>query len=588
MTFFAAAALAAVTWYPAPDWVDRPDPVASVHARKGGRIRFNGASAPESNNAYIDTSSYTSMMFSMMYLPLISTDSETLEFTPCVAKKWSVSDDWNEYTFVIDERATWSDGRPVSASDVKWTFDAVMDRKSNSGPYKTMLGCFESPEILDSDSERPLKIRFRKKGNTPRNWRDIMHCGTFWILPRHAFEGKDFNKLDFLGAPSGGPYMISKVDDNVETVYSRVKTWWRKDFPSCRHVYNFDEIVLRYYAENENGFFALMKNMIDVYPVYSARLWVQSANGKAYDRNWLLKRRVTNHEPVGYQGFAMNMRNFPFDDVRVRKAMAKLIDRVMMNRTMMYNEYFMQNSFFSDLYDEEHPCRNELLLFDSEGAAKLLKEAGFSKNPETGILEKDGRQFVFRFLTREQNNDKFLVHFKTALENLGIRMHIERKDFTSWMKDMDDFNFQMTWSAMGASIFRNPEIMWLSSEADRKTSGNYTGFKSEEVDRLIAEEKSMMTVAERNAAYREIDRLIAAEHPYAFLWNISAKRLIYWNKFGMPDTVLSRYSNEEAVLSYWWFDPDKDEELREAQKRNAFLPIVPVEVDFDQKFKKAK
>lgn len=588
MTFFAAAALAAVTWYPAPDWVDRPDPVASVHAKKGGRIRFNGASAPESNNAYIDTSSYTSMMFSMMYLPLISTDSETLEFTPCVAKKWAVSDDWNEYTFVIDERATWSDGRPVSALDVKWTFDAIMDRKSNSGPYKTMLGGFESPEILDADTDRPLTVKFRKKGSTPRNWRDLMHCGTFWILPRHAFEGKDFNKLDFLGAPAGGPYMISKVDENVETVYSRVKTWWRKDLPSCRHVYNFDEIVMRYYAENENGFFALMKNMIDVYPVYSARLWVQSANGKAYDRNWILKRRVTNHEPVGYQGFAMNMRNFPFDDVRVRKAMAKLVDRVMMNRTMMYNEYFMQNSFYGDLYDEEHPCPNELVLFDSEGAAELLKEAGFSKNPETGVLEKDGRPFVFKFLTREQNNDKFLVHFKTALENLGIKMHIERKDFTSWMKDMDDFNFQMTWSAMGASIFRNPEIFWLSSEADRKTSGNYTGFRSEEVDRIIAAEKSMMTVAERNAAYREIDRLVSAEHPYAFLWNISAKRLIYWNKFGMPDTILSRYSNEEAVLSYWWFDADKDEELRDAQKRNAFLPKVPVEVDFDKKFKKAK
>jgi microcin C transport system substrate-binding protein len=315
---------------------------------------------------------------------------------------------------------------------------------------------------------------------------------------------------------------------------------------------------------------------------------VQSANGKAYDRNWILKRRVTNHEPVGYQGFAMNMRNFPFDDVRVRKAMAKLVDRVMMNRTMMYNEYFMQNSFYGDLYDEEHPCPNELVLFDSEGAAELLKEAGFSKNPETGVLEKDGRPFVFKFLTREQNNDKFLVHFKTALENLGIRMHIERKDFTSWMKDMDDFNFQMTWSSMGASIFRNPEIFWLSSEADRKTSGNYTGFRSEEVDRIIAAEKSMMTVAERNAAYREIDRLVSAEHPYAFLWNISAKRLIYWNKFGMPDTILSRYSNEEAVLSYWWFDADKDEELRDAQKRNAFLPKVPVEVDFDQKFKKAK
>ena len=165
MTFFAAAALAAVTWYPAPDWVDRPDPVASVHARKGGRIRFYGASAPNSHNAYVDTSSYTAMMFSLMYMPLISTDSETMEFVPALAKKWSVSDDGREFTFVLDERAVWSDSHPVSALDVKWTFDTLLDSKTHSGSWKMILGDFFSPEILDADSDRPMTVRFRKKGN---------------------------------------------------------------------------------------------------------------------------------------------------------------------------------------------------------------------------------------------------------------------------------------------------------------------------------------------------------------------------------------------------------------------------------------
>jgi microcin C transport system substrate-binding protein len=171
---------------------------------------------------------------------------------------------------------------------------------------------------------------------------------------------------------------------------------------------------------------------------------------------------------------------------------------------------------------------------------------------------------------------------------MGIKMNIIRKDFANWMKDMDEFNFQMTWSAMGATIFRNPELMWLSSEADRKQSGNYPGFKSEEVDRLIAEEKSVMSISERNRIYRRIDKLITEQHPYAFLWNISAKRLIYWNKFGMPDTVLSRYSDEEAVLTYWWYDNDKAQELHAAKRNNAFLPSVTMEVDFDAKIGKNK
>jgi hypothetical protein len=56
----------------------------------------------------------------------------------------------------------------------------------------------------------------------------------------------------------------------------------------------------------------------------------------------------------------------------------------------------------------------------------------------------------------------------------------------------------------------------------------------------------------------------------------------------MPDTVLSRYSDEESVLSYWWYDPDKAEELERAKSKGAFLPSVPVEVDYDKKIGKAQ
>ncbi len=586
--FLAALILSAMTWHPAADWVESPDPVASVHAKKGGVLRFYGASAPKSLNAYTDNNTYTSMMFSLMFAQLISTDSYTKEFVPYVAKRWGVSDCGREFVFVIDENAKWSDGTPVSAHDVKWTFDTVVSPKSDSGPWKTILGDFESPVILDAHKERPLEIRFRKRGGSTRNWRDLINCGTFWILPKHAFENQDFNKLDFLNAPVGGPYYVSRIEEQVETEYSRVKTWWKADSPSCKYLYNFDKLLLRYFINNENGFAALKKRSLDVYPVYSARLWAKGSKGKAFDRNWIVKRYVSNHEPVGYQGFVMNMRSFPFDDVRVRKAMAKLIDRVMMNRTMMYNAYFMQFSFFSDLYNEEHPSKNEKVLFDPKGAAALLAEAGFKKNPVTGVLEKDGRPFKFNFLSRNAGDDKFLVHFNAALKDLGIEMSIIRKDFANWMKDMDEFNFQMTWSSMSASVFRNPELIWRSSEADRKQSNNFAGFKSAKVDELLAKEKLLTTFEERNAVYREIDKLVTEQHPYAFLWNIGAKRLVFWNKFGMPDTVLSKYNDEEDVLAYWWYDPDKVEEFENAVKNDGFLPAGKVEVDFDKVMKKRK
>ncbi|MBQ6136469.1 MAG: ABC transporter substrate-binding protein [Kiritimatiellae bacterium] len=573
-------AAADMAWFPAGGWTERPDPVASPRARKGGTIRFNGANPPKSLNAYVDNNSYTRMMFSLMYEPLLADGQSELDFEPCLARRWGVSDDGREFVFEIDPAARWSDGVPVTADDVKWTFDTVTAPASGTGPWKLVLGRFESPEVVDR-----LTVRFRRKGDAPRDWRHLGCCGQFWVLPKHAFEGRDFNALELVGAPVGGAYRLRRVDEQVEAEYERVPGWWRGDRPSCRGTCNFDRIVMRYYAENENAFEALRKRKIDVYPVYSARIMSAETHGERFDRNWILRRRVRNHNPVGFQGFAMNMRRWPFDDRRVRTAMAKLVDRETMNRTMMCGEYFLQRSFYQDVYDDGHPCGNPLFLYDPDGAARLLAEAGFAKDPKTGNLAKGGREFRFTFLSRSPMEDKFLSLFDSALRRLGIGMEIVRKDFAEWMRDMDSFNFDMTWQSWGAGRIKSPETAWLSSEADRRQSDNTVGFKSAEVDRLIEAEKSMDSASERLAAYREIDRLVAEEVPFAFLWNIDHTRLLYWNKFGMPDTVLPKYSNEEGVLTHWWYDEDRARELDEAVAGRKCLPDVPVEVDYDAAMK---
>lgn len=553
-----------LTWYPATNWVDTIDPVADPNARKGGVIRFNGSQPPKSFNAYVDNNAYTRMLFELMYDNLIGIDTQTLEFVPALARRWAISADGNHYVFEIDDHAYWSDGVKVTSADVKWTFDAVMDRKNDTGPWKSILADFESPRIIDERT-----VWFTKKPGSVKNWRDIQHCGMFSIMPKHAFERYDFNKLDLVGAPVGGAYKIVRAMEQVETEFERVKTWWRKDFPSCKNVCNFDRIVVRYYADNENAFEALKKRAIDVYPVYTARIMKSRTREDVFYRNHIVKRIVRNHRPCGFQGFAMNMRRKPFDDLRVRQAISHLIDRKMMNETMMDNAYFLLNSYWTDIYDKEHPCRNKFYEFDLEEAKRLLKEAGY----ENG--------FSFTFLSRSATEDKFLMVFNEALKKCNITMKIERKDFAGWMRDVNAFSFDMTWASYGDSIFKNPETMWLSSEADRSGSNNATGFKSEEVDAIIKAEKEFETAAERNAAYRRIDELIAAQCPYAFLWQTDTRRLLYWNKFGMPAAILGKYSDEDCIFTYWWYDEDKARELEEARTSGGFLPQVSLTVDYD-------
>jgi len=130
--------------------------------------------------------------------------------------------------------------------------------------------------------------------------------------------------------------------------------------------------------------------------------------------------------------------------------------------------------------------------------------------------------------------------------------------------------------------------MWSSKEADRKGGINITGFKDAAVDALIEKQKSIFDVSARHAICREIDRLVYRQYPYVLLWNINYTRLLYWNKFGRPKTVLAKYGNESSAYWYWWVDPDSADDLKDAMKTGRALPEPKTEVIFDREFAPTK
>ena len=545
---------------------------AAAGPAPGGTIRLNGFQPPKSMNAYVDNMRYTHMTFSFMYETLIETDPVTAEFIPGLADRWEISEDAQSYTFHIDPAAKWSDGRPVTSEDVKWTFDTIMDPKAMTGPIKAVLADFDSPEVVDSQT-----VRFRVH-HGERHWRDLLNCGTFDIMPKHAFEGKDFNALTMEGAVVSGPYRLAKVDEQVESVFERRADWWRIGHrKNVEGHFNFERIAIRYFADDMNAFEAFKLGRLDVYAVYSARIMATETRGPKFDSNKIHVRKVSNRNPCGFQGFAMNMRRPPFDDLKVRQAMAHLVDRETMNRTLMYNEYFLHRSYCESLYDSEHPCKNRFWEYDPKAAAKLLDEAGWKTDPKTGLRAKDGRPFRFAFLSRSGTEEKFLAPFAAALRSVGVEMSIVRKDLAGWMRDMDEFNFDMTWSSWGSSIFPNLKPQWSSREANTKSGSNVTGFANPEVDKLIELEESEFDIEKRYDYIRQADAIIAAQVPYVLLWNISSTRLLYWNKFGMPENPLGRFGIETEIPYYWWYDADAAEELRTEE----WLPSVPLEVKCD-------
>ena len=571
-----AATLKAEQSFPKPGWKDAPNPLASSNATIGGELCTYSGEYPKSFNYYLNQNTFSAELFGALYDTLLTQHPISLDYEPSLAEAIVMSDDQRTFTVRLDSKARWSDDKPVTAHDIKWTFDVVLNPTNLTGPFKVYLSRFESPVVLD---ER--QVRFTAK---EVHWQNLDTLASLQILPKHTFEKLDFNKINFEFPVVSGLYRIDRVSEGLFVTLARRNDWWNREAKRVQHTGNFKTLKYRFFAERENAFDAFKKGEIDLFPVYTAHVWVNQTGGERFDQRWIVKQRVYNHNPIGFQGFAMNMRRPLFADVRVRRALSHLLDRRRMNETLMHNQYFLHRSYFEDLYSKALPCPNPLIEFDKDQARKLLAEAGWKANPKTQLLEKDGQPFRFRFLTHETSTDKFLVIFKEALKDAGIELLIEKKDGAAWTKDMDNFNFDMTWAAWSSGVRKDPEPMWLSTEADRPCGQNLSGFKNKKVDELIVRQRAIFDVNERHAICRDIDRLLAEETPYILLWNIDTTRLLYWNKFGMPATVLGKYSDERAAAGLWWFDEDSAAELSDAMKNNQPLPARPAEVRFDDVF----
>ncbi len=556
---------------------DKKDPIASGDAVFGGTIT-SAAVAPKSFNSYLDNNTFSYQIFGSLYETLLSTDPVTGEPAPSLARGWKISDDKKTFTFFLNPLAKWSDGKAITAEDVLWTFNTIMAPTNQTGAIKVALKTFADtpPEIIDD-----LTIKFTA---SEVHWRNLNVAGGFEILPKHIYESQDFNKINSVFPVVSGPYELAEIKEGISVTLRRRSDWWGRALKASEGLYNFDKIVFRFFAEQDNAFEAFLAGDIDVYPVYRASIWAERTSGKKFDNNWIVKRKISNRHPIGFQGFAMNLRRAPFDDLRVRKALAMLLNRRRLVETLMYNQYFLHKSYYENIYSNSNKCHNISFGFDPSGAAKLLDESGWVLNKETNIRQKNGKNLSFTFLTRDSSSDKFLALYSEDLKKAGIEMKIERKDFAAWVRDMDDFNYDMTWAAWSGGLNIDPEGMWSSDEADRKGGNNITGFKNDMIDKLIETQRAIFNLEERNKICRRIDQIITENVPYILLWNTKDVRLLYWDKFGMPPTVLSKFGDERSLFAYWWYDEESVEWLIDAISNDEPLGPPPDVVDFDTTF----
>lgn len=551
-----------------PEATGEFDPVASKEARPCGAITLWGSAMPKSFNMWEDYNSFSAELMGMMFEPLVSLHSTEDKEVGILADSWSVGEDGKTFTFHVDPRAKWSDGKSITAEDVQYYYDVIMDEKNLTPIFKVGLSRFDRPEVVDS-----LTIKMTAKE---------IHWGNFWeaagmlAFPKHAWQGKDFNQIRYDFPVVSGPYIIKTFREDRYVELARRADWWGFKKNWNRGKYNFQKIRYRFMNDQTKALEAFKKQDFNAYAIYTSSIWMKQTDFDAVQKGWAVKQRIFNKEPIGFQGMAINMRKPEYQDVRVRRALNFMLNREAMNEKYMYGQYFLQNSYYPDLWPNNTNPKATMYKFNPDSARALFAEAGYKVNGQ-GVLEKDGKPFAINFITSSEDL-RHLTLFQEDLKKIGVVATIEQMSQSTLRKRLDDADFDLYWVNWGAGRLRDPEASWSSKTAMDKGTNNLSGLQDAVVDSLIELQKTEFDLAKRNEILKALDNRLSEIVPYVLMWQCDHHRILYWNRYGMPEKVLDNFNREDAIPVYWWVDPVKSAALDKAMKAGEALPIPEYDV----------
>jgi len=548
------------------------DPIAVPNeAVPCGEINLWGAAMPRSLNMWQDYNSFSVSIMSMLFEPLAELHPTENRPVGVLASAWEISPDGMNYSFEIDSRAKWSDGKPITAYDVQFYYDVIMDPKNLTPIFKVGLSRLERPEVPDS-------LHFTVKAIDP-------HWGNFWeaagmtAFPKHIWENADFNSIRFEFPVVSGPYEIKQMKIDRALELARRTDWWGRQKNYNAGKYNFNKITYRFMEDRNKALEALKKGDFDAYPIYTSAIWINQTDFDAVNKGYVLKNRVFNEEPKGFQGFALNLRRDKFKDVRIRKALSLLLNRELMNEKFMFNQYFLLNTYYPSLWEQHQNPNAPLNPFAPDSARKLFEEAGYTVNAQGKLADKNGIPFELTFLNHAEDI-RHTTKFQEDLKAVGIESKIETVSLSTFRQRIDEFNFDLCWLAWGAGRLSDPEASWHSKTANDKGTNNVPGVQDPVIDSLIEAQKTEQDLNIRNEILKRLDTRLTEIVPYILFWQSENNKLLHWRRFGYPKSLYGKYNREEAIPVYWWLDPKKTAILQAAQKNGENLPIPETDVKY--------
>ncbi|MEO7424823.1 MAG: extracellular solute-binding protein [Fibrobacteria bacterium] len=547
------------------------DPDADSNAVPGGNLNIWGGPAPKTLNPWLDWNWFTKELLGLTFEPLLDLHPTENRAYGILAASWDTTADGMTFNYKLDPKARWSDGKAVLCEDVQFYFDVIMNPKNLTSLFRVGLDRFNRPVCADSLS---LSVTAKK-----RHWLNFWEAGGLIAMPKHAWDGKDFNLLNWDLPVVSGPYKLDEVKKDRSVTVRRRADYWGFSKRFNQHKYNFETIRWKFMEDQLKALESLKKGDIDVFPINRAAIWAEKTDFDQVKKGWVGKTKYYNSNPKGFRGWVFNLRRGIFKDPKIREALGYLTNRALMNEKFNHNLLFLLNTYFADLYPDNVNPHHPMREYNPGKARELLTQAGWKPGPD-GVLVRDGKRFEFAFTIVTGADLRPINVFVEDLKKAGILVKVEELSWSTFAKRLDNYEFELASAAWGGTRLRDPESMWMSRTATEPSSNNMAGVQDKVVDSLIEMQKSAPDLERRNAILIKLDNRLNEINPYILLWDQDSKWLLYWNKFGTAKYGYGKFQDEDCISTYWYADAGKQAALAKAMAGNAALPMPAAEVHY--------
>ena len=562
------------------DYVNPDAPVGGTFSTGVGGITF------DSLNAFILKGNAAVGLGVTRDSLMTSADDEADSLYGLVAKSIEYPADRLWAAFELRQEARFSDGSPITAEDLVFTFETLRDQGHPS--YRVLLAA-----VTGVAAEGPLRVRYDFHPEAPR--RDLpMTVAGLSILSKAWYQTHDFTKSTLEASLSSGPYEIEKAEPNRTISYRRRDDYWGWHLAVNRGRWNFEHIRFEYFRENSAFFEAFKAGTFTFNEEFWSKRWATGYEFPAIDRGDIVRDVTPDNRPSGSQGYWFNMRREQLSDPRVRKAISLGFDFEWSNSRLFYGLYTRTDSFFEGgpMQAAGKPSPAELALLEpladqlppgvlddpayvppvSDGSgrnrralresSRLLDQAGWSVRD--GLRRNaNGETLSIEFLdTSGSAFDRITIPYNKNLRKIGIDAVHRGVDAAQMKQRIDNFDFDIVVDRKSMSLTPGVELRdyFHSASANSKGSQNYAGIDSPVVDALIDAIERATDRAQLTTAVKALDRVLRAMHIWVPQWFKGSHTMAYWDIYARP-RIKPQFAR--GVIDLWWMYSEKHARLKD-------------------------